>query len=299
MQNLCELEEVISYAQNLDWRDQLQSGWQKRISSAAPVPKQLLVNLSLHALVRPVHEDIPTWISFIDIARQKNRPRMAECALARLLSEVPTPNTSPLQLKFDPASCDVSIAMTYFKHLKNIGELPSAFEKLSLFVSTFSQRTDIDSSAKAICHLTLGEWKQRLEDITSPSGGIVSDFVMENLKIAKDFDDQNFRAWHSWAMANLHTALSSSPWGESSPTGFGETQLAYLVSALKGFFRSVQLSTSQASSAKGVQNQDIKLPVTGDSEDDTSALVRDTDLQDLLRILFIWFNFGHYTAVYR
>ena len=297
LQNLSELDEVISYAKNVERRPRLRTVWGNRFAAAAPVPKQLLVNLSIQSLVCPLEVLSSSWINFVDIACQQKRPRMAHYALMKLLSQTPLPDISPLKIPFEPSACDVSVSMAYFKYLKNIGELQTAFAKLDSFVKTFEKRMDINNQAKAWCHLTLGEWKQRLEDEDGTDEKSISGFVLSNLESSKKLDDQNFRAWHSWAMVNLHTALSTSVVNESLKSVFEGTQLKHLIIALQGFFRAVQLSTLQQNTLEEKKTtnsaQNSAFPFIVDF-----TLARDTDFQDLLRILFIWFNFGHHEAIF-
>uniref|UniRef100_A0A7M5X1K6 FAT domain-containing protein n=2 Tax=Clytia hemisphaerica TaxID=252671 RepID=A0A7M5X1K6_9CNID len=91
-------------------------------------------------------------------------------------------------------------------------------------------------------------------------------------------------AWHSWALMNYESvlyyknsdtpiapptpAVSSPPGSPRKPQPLDATVHNYTVPAVKGFFHSISLS-------------------------------RGNSLQDTLRLLTLWFDFGHYDDVHK
>jgi FKBP12-rapamycin complex-associated protein len=252
LQNLSELEEVIMYMQSEEKRPVLRSVWSKRLTALAPIPKLWQTSLAIRSLVLNPEQDIESWLRFIAICRKWDKAHMAEYALSRLLN---TDLRANLVFDIVPSTCNGNVIMSYLKHLRHVGHMDSAFEMLKGYVEQFPQRTDIDKEMKAKCHLMLGEWQQQIDGGEYTQAEVVA-FVLHHLDMAKELDNKSFRAWHSWAMINLHAAVRDN-------VTMDESRINHLVAALNGFFMSVHLSSE----------------VIG--------------VQDVLRILFIWFNYGH------
>jgi FKBP12-rapamycin complex-associated protein len=129
--------------------------------------------------------------------------------------------------------------------------------------------------------------------------------VLETLKVATELDPMGYNAWHAWALANyqaaghhgangtqdiamqdiamqdiapasLRRATSTSGTASSGDTGLRpspEDQLTnvFQAAAVRGFFRSVSLGQDRP---------------------------RSTILQDILRLITLWFNHGEAPEVY-
>ncbi|CAI9558741.1 unnamed protein product [Staurois parvus] len=154
----------------------------------------------------------------------------------------------------------------------------------------------------ARCYLKLGEWQLNLQgvnEVTIPN-------VLEYYNAATEHDTTWYKAWHAWAVMNFEAVLhfkhqhqpreekkvrhpsnasantegsESESEGESienspvpSPVqkkpseDLSHTLLQYTVPAVQGFFRSISLS-------------------------------RGNNLQDTLRVLTLWFDYGHWPDV--
>lgn len=73
-----------------------------------------------------------------------------------------------------------------------------------------------------------------------------------------------YKAWHAWAVMNFETVL----FYKLSPTGLTPAHISlYGVPALQGFVRSISLSSGSS-------------------------------LQDALRLLTLWFDYGHHNDMY-
>eukprot|EP00760_Papus_ankaliazontas_P006497 PhM_4_TR13063/c0_g1_i1/m.63637/K07203/MTOR, FRAP, TOR; serine/threonine-protein kinase mTOR len=259
LQNLSELEEVIMYMQAEERRPVLRSMWSRRLASLAPIPKLWQTALAIRSLVLKPEDDVESWTKFISICRKWDRPHMAEYALSRLL-QMDIRSNLILDIS-QVVHADGRIVTAYLKHLRHVGHLETALEMLTLYVDQVSQLPDIEKEMRARFHLTLGEWQQEVD--VELSGDDVLSAVFKHLDIAKDLDKNSFRAWHSWAMINLHAAARYGDSHQSTLLSDDEPRLRHLVAALQGFVQSVHLSHE----------------VIG--------------MQDVLRILFIWFNHGH------
>lgn len=114
------------------------------------------------------------------------------------------------------------------------------------------------------CHLKLGDWQLNMAD--SRLSEEVIRPVLDTYSTATSLSDTHYKAWHSWAIMNFQVAehyLAEKK--EASVVA------AYLAAALKAFFHSVTLGQGRA---------------TGEV------------LQDLLRLLTLWFTHGAMPAVH-
>lgn len=87
--------------------------------------------------------------------------------------------------------------------------------------------------------------------------------MISNYKIATDLNPTWYKAWHVWALANFGviTQLETAQLGLQP-----EHVLTYIVPAVQGFLRSISLSPGSA-------------------------------LQDTLRLLTLWFDYGYQAPV--
>ncbi|OXT14572.1 hypothetical protein B9K06_25730, partial [Bacillus sp. OG2] len=126
----------------------------------------------------------------------------------------------------------------------------------------------------ARCYLKQGEWKIAMDEgwIENEAPSILGSFLL-----ATHYDPKWYKAWHNWALANFEVISPQSKHrqnyilnGNATADGNGEMQhhninmnmiLRYVVPAVKGFFHSIALSYSNP-------------------------------LQDTLRLLTLWLDFG-------
>ncbi|MEW5302322.1 MAG: hypothetical protein WDW36_005122 [Sanguina aurantia] len=121
------------------------------------------------------------------------------------------------------------------------------------------------TSLKGRAYLRLGLWQWSMNDGLD-NAGVISD-VLGALRCATEAAPQWAKAWHQWALFNVAVMTHYSAKNEN------EAAASRVAPAVHGFFKSVALG--QAS---------------GD---------RTGNLQDILRLLTLWFNHGHYTDVER
>lgn len=117
----------------------------------------------------------------------------------------------------------------------------------------------------ARCYLKQGHWQAKLHD-----GDWQSDHVQDVLQSyysATRYNEQWYKAWHAWALANFEVVTSL-----TAETGREQADVPahvihdHVVPAVKGFFRSIALSSSSS-------------------------------LQDTLRLLTLWFAHGAHQEV--
>ncbi|EMC92726.1 hypothetical protein BAUCODRAFT_76649 [Baudoinia panamericana UAMH 10762] len=117
----------------------------------------------------------------------------------------------------------------------------------------------------ARCYLKQGDWQIKLHD-----GDWESDHVQDVLysySHATRYNENWYKAWHAWALANFEvvTSMTSNTDRESADIS-RETVNEYVVPAIKGFFKSIALSSYSS-------------------------------LQDTLRLLTLWFAHGKHQEV--
>eukprot|EP00002_Diphylleia_rotans_P004010 TRINITY_DN1288_c0_g1_i6.p1 TRINITY_DN1288_c0_g1~~TRINITY_DN1288_c0_g1_i6.p1 ORF type:complete len:2340 (-),score=509.17 TRINITY_DN1288_c0_g1_i6:204-7223(-) len=141
-----------------------------------------------------------------------------------------------------------------FAYIKNLWSAGSKGEALEKLKNFVTGLRD-DHGLQARCYLKLGHWIQATEDAVSDAS------IAETLsyyKSATQFKGDWYKAWHSWALINYevvkHQAKSTQP---------KESIKVHVVQAVHGLFRSISLSR------KGSSN-----------------------LQDTLRLLTLWFQYG-------
>lgn len=163
------------------------------------------------------------------------------------------------------------VTFAYTKHLWMSGQRNYAYQQLSRFLHEYTQQMPDTSSSNeerqrllARCYLRLGCWQEALEGVTEQS--IPS--VLKYYSQATDYDPLWYKAWHSWAYMNFETVLFYKNLNETSMLKSEKTPeyIKYTVLAVQGFFKSIKLS-------KG------------------------SSLQDTLRLLTLWFDYGHWPDV--
>lgn len=167
------------------------------------------------------------------------------------------------------------VTFAYAKHLWMTDQKSLAFDLLSKFFNEYTQQCNSgevphDESQRLLarCYLKLGAWKEALEGITENS--IPS--ILNCYRQATEHDSSWYKAWHSWAYMNFETVLFYKQKQElasrnTNPPVKTNEYITYTVLAVEGFFKSIKLS-------KG------------------------SSLQDTLRLLTLWFEYGQWTEVY-
>ncbi|KAL7199558.1 hypothetical protein ACSBR2_021782 [Camellia fascicularis] len=274
VQQLSELEEVIDYC-TLPVENTVAEGrralirnmWNERIQGAKRNVEVWQALLAVRALVLPPTEDIDTWIKFASLCQKSGRISQAKSTLIKLL-------------RFDPETCleniryhgPPQVRLAYLKYQWSLGEdhkrreACATLQDLAIEISTSPNIEPVTSTGLlgvsnvpllAQVYLELGTWQWAL------SPGLDDDSIEEILNAfrnATHYASKWAEAWHTWALFN--TAVMSI----YTVRGFPTIAAQFVVAAVTGYFHSIAC----AANAKGV----------------------DDSLQDILRLLTLWFNHG-------
>ncbi|XP_031383805.1 serine/threonine-protein kinase TOR isoform X3 [Punica granatum] len=282
VQQLLELEEVIDYC-TLPVANPVAEGrralirnmWYDRIKGAKRNVEVWQGLLAVRALVLPPTEDVETWLKFSSLCRKNGRISQAKSTMIKLL-------------QFDPETCHENVhyhgppqvMLAYLKYQWSLGEdlkRKEAFTRLRNLAMELSNvptqsvsPTGLMSSKNpsvplvARVYLELGNWQWAL------SPGLDEESIKEILSAfgaASSCAPRWTKAWHAWALFN--TAVMS----HYTLRGYSSIAAQYVVQAVTGYFHSI----SCAANAKGA----------------------DDSLQDILRLLTLWFNHGSTVEVQR
>nr|DBA16552.1 TPA: hypothetical protein GDO54_003933 [Pyxicephalus adspersus] len=306
-QMLSELEEVIQYKLVPERREIIRQTWWDRLQGCQRIVEDWQKILMVQSLVVSPHEDMRTWLKYASLCSKSGRLALSHKTLVMLLgvdpaleSDQPLPTAHP------------QVTYSYMKYMWKSTRKIEAFQHMQKFVSNVqlqAQHVADDPQHKqelqklmARCYLKLGEWQLNLQGInecTIPN-------VLEYYNAATEHDSTWYKAWHAWAVMNFEAVLhfkhqhqprddkkvrhpsnasantegseseSEAESTENSPVpspvqkkpseDMSHTLLQYTVPAVQGFFRSISLS-------------------------------RGNNLQDTLRVLTLWFDYGHWPDV--
>ncbi|KAJ6299158.1 hypothetical protein OIU76_020180 [Salix suchowensis] len=276
VQQLSELEEVIDYC-TLHGGDSVGDGrralvqnmWTERIRGAKRNVEVWQLLLAVRALVLPPTEDIDNWLKFASLCRKSSRISQARSTLVKLLQYDPETYPETVQYHGPP-----QVILAYLKYQWSLGEdhkRKEAFARLQDLAIELSSAPNMQSITPtglmgstgqnvpllSRVYRTLGAWKWTL------SPGLDDDSIQDILssfRNATQYATNWGKAWHSWALFN--TAVMS----QYTLRGFPNVASQFVVAAVTGYFHSIAC----AANTKGV----------------------DDSLQDILRLLTLWFNHG-------
>ncbi|KAH9295237.1 hypothetical protein KI387_038825, partial [Taxus chinensis] len=282
VQQLAELEEVIDYC-TLPMENTATEGrralirkmWIDRIQGTKRNVEVWQALLVVRALVLPPTEDIDTWLKFASLCRKSGRISQAHSTLVKLLQYDPEFGPERTRLVGPP-----QVRLAYLKHLWSLGEdgkQKEAFHRLqelttelagypqssgTMYMYPLTTVGSISASNASVpllarTYLKLGTWRWALYP------GLDEDSIHDILIAFQNATEcaRNWsKAWHKWALFN--TAVMSHFTLRGLPTMASQ----YIVAAVTGYFRSIAFGAN----TKG----------------------GDDSLQDILRLLTLWFNHG-------
>ncbi|XP_053307789.1 serine/threonine-protein kinase mTOR isoform X5 [Spea bombifrons] len=306
-QMLSELEEVIQYKLVPERREIIRQTWWDRLQGCQRIVEDWQKILMVQSLVIGPHEDMRTWLKYASLCSKSGRLALSHKTLVMLLgvdpaleSDQPLPTAHP------------QVTYAYMKYMWKSTRKIEAFQHMQKFVNNVqmqAQHVGDDPQRKqelqklmARCFLKLGEWQLSLQGInecTIPN-------VLEYYNAATEHDHNWYKAWHALAVMNFEAVLHfkhqnqireekkvrhpstasantegsesdsegdsaenspvPSPVQKKPPEDTSHNLLQYTVPAVQGFFRSISLS-------------------------------RGNNLQDTLRVLTLWFDYGHWPDV--
>lgn len=277
-QMLSELEEALAY--KLDYADQpdrqatMRTIWMKRLEGCELDVEVWQRILSVRSIVLTPADDMDTWIKFANLCRKSGRMVLAEKTLNSLLGpDAHQAMDAPLAPKAPPA--------VIYSHLKFMWACGARAESLS-YLRDFTANLAEDLGMAAVdeqqnlvmpdmraaprladfarllarCYFKLGEWQVAMNEewVIDETYDVILSY-----KRATELDRAWYKAWHAWALANFDVITHHERRGEAIP--FHEVA-ASIVPSVQGFFRSIALASGNS-------------------------------LQDTLRLLTLWFKFGH------
>ncbi|XP_047147730.1 serine/threonine-protein kinase TOR isoform X1 [Vigna umbellata] len=276
VQQLSELEEVIDYRTlpvgdrvSDERRALIRNMWTQRIQGAKSNVEVWQALLVVRALVLPPVEDVETWLKFASLCRKSGRISQAKSTLVKLLQYDPEKSPENVQyhghpqvmlayLKYQWSLGEDSKRREAFIRLQNLSmELSSAPNIQPVNPSSFTSGLNPSIPLLARVYLNLGSWQWSL------SPGLVDESIKDILNAftkATQYANKWGKAWHKWALFN--TAVMS----HYTLRGFPDVAAQFVVAAVTGYFHSIAC----AANSKGV----------------------DGSLQDILRLLTLWFNHG-------
>ncbi|PWA15650.1 hypothetical protein CCH79_00020178, partial [Gambusia affinis] len=309
-QMLSELEEVIQYKLVPERRDIIRETWWERLQGCQRIVEDWQRILMVRSLVISPHEDMRTWLKYASLCGKSLRLALAHKTLVLLLGVDPSK-----QLDHPLPTTHPHVTYAYMKYMWKSSRKIDAFQHMQHFVQGVQQQAQHAIAAEdhqrkqelhklmARCFLKLGEWQLSLQGInesTIPK-------VLQYYSSSTEHDRNWYKAWHAWAVMNFEAVLHykhqnqgrdekkkrrhasgasaaseasnsdsevdsadhspmPSPGQKKVNEDLSKTLLLYTVPAVQGFFRSISLS-------------------------------RGNNLQDTLRVLTLWFDYGHWPEV--
>ncbi|XP_026495613.1 serine/threonine-protein kinase mTOR [Vanessa tameamea] len=262
-QLLAELEEVITYKLVPERRESIRQAWWTRLQGGQRLVEDWRKILQVRSLVLTPQEDMATWLKFASLCRKSGAPRQAHTTLVMLLGIDPSKNRDMPLPAHEPR-----LTLAYAKHLWVAGDKQLAYDQLQRYVETVDTGDAEQCRLLARCHLKLGSWCESLLGINKLS----IPEILRNYSAATSLSSDWYKAWHAWAYMNFETVLFYKH-QEADMTNPEEIKAAaeyiqtHTVPAVEGFFKSINLSHGSS-------------------------------LQDTLRLLTLWFDYGHHPAVH-
>ncbi|RID56915.1 hypothetical protein BRARA_F00328 [Brassica rapa] len=274
VQQLSELEEVIEYCTlpmgntiAEERRALIRNMWTQRIQGSKRNVEVWQSLLAVRALVLPPTEDVETWIKFASLCRKSGRISQAKSTLLKLLPFDPEVSPENMQYHGPP-----QVMLGYLKYQWSLGEehkRKEAFTKLQILTRELSSVPHSQSdmlasmvSSKGVnvpllarVNLKLGTWQWAL--CPGLNDGSIQE-ILDAFSKSTIYAPKWAKAWHTWALFN--TAVMS------HYISRGQIASQFVVAAVTGYFHSIACGAN----AKGV----------------------DDSLQDILRLLTLWFNHG-------
>ena len=260
-------------------RERTRDTWTSRLRGVQRNVEVWQALLSVRRLMLGMDEDVRTWIKFAKLCRDSNRKRQSKLTLEELLSTVRHANQINMIPSFSPLNREADVLYAWCKHLWFEEKQSEAFGSLQRLVTEINSPEVIAASASEIprpedadrtmlrakTYLRTGMWRRQMADGLTES--LIAS-ILTSMKCATELAPTWGKAWHQWAYFNVETMIFFSTAGDS------DTAQRFVAPAVTGFFRSIELA--QASS--------------GDRLSDGRS--SSTNLQDILRLLTLWFAHG-------
>lgn len=279
VQMMAELEEIIAYKQFHDQPDRqatIRRTWMKRLKGCQRNVEVWQKLIKVHAIVVSPAQDMEMRIKFMNLCRKNGRLKLAENTMSTLIG----PQTTEMNFTAMAQETPPQIVYAKLKYMWATGVREQTLDSLRQFTERLASDLGLGtvedvgiamtganqlngsvidySRLLARCYLKQGEWQFALQDGWTHDS--IEDILTPYL-YATHLDKEWYKAWHTWALANFEVITFYEKNPLPNHTG-RDPCLQYVIPSVMGFFKSIALS-------------------------------RGNSLQDTLRLLTLWFKFGH------
>eukprot|EP01094_Clydonella_sp_ATCC50884_P002486 TRINITY_DN1189_c0_g2_i1.p1 TRINITY_DN1189_c0_g2~~TRINITY_DN1189_c0_g2_i1.p1 ORF type:complete len:858 (+),score=324.02 TRINITY_DN1189_c0_g2_i1:40-2574(+) len=231
------------------------ASWLKRLKGCQRNVDVWQQLLSVRKLVLQPEEDNASWLEFVKVCKENKNFTISSKVLSTLMG-------GPEVRVVDPC-VSPQVANAYLEHLWDKGECATALEQLRAYVHGSTCRDPVILSR---CYRRLGKWELRLTDDKELDMTQLP-HILESFRTATEYNNQSYRSWHAWAYNNFKVVSHYERMIEQAPEGEHGSLRAqlhdHLLPAIQGFFKTISLTSE------------------------------DSCLQDALRLLTLWFRYGH------
>ncbi|KAG0343766.1 phosphatidylinositol kinase- protein kinase tor1 [Podila humilis] len=282
IQMMAELEEIISYKKYKEQPERqatIRRTWMKRLIGCERNVEIWQRLIKIHAIALTPAEDMDMRIKYMNLCRRTGRLRLAEQEMATLMGpetvhlpflemiKVTPPQVVYAKLKYMWATGvrgpSLACLQQFADRLAADLGLGGAdvYGPAATGLALVGKGHDTDySRLLARCFLKQGEWQFALQNAWK---GDALEHILVLYQYAAHLGKDWYKAWHTWALANFdvvsHFEINPSP---NSAGGSGDLVQRYVIPSVDGFFKSIALSEGNS-------------------------------LQDTLRLLTLWFKYGH------
>lgn len=283
VQELSELEEAIAYREcggdrsGTDRKSALRRMWDQRLRSCQPRVEFWQRSLAIRSLVINAPEDVEMRLKFAALCRKDGRFNAAHACLAGLLEDRP----EGLSLDtLDPTTCtaNAEVIFNYLKLSWSMAEVGDdsdhtrgrTLNTLKLYIKRWVDERDVGAKAAttgnhflASAYRQAGMWQEDCAESMDLERESMDIEVLASYRKATELHTGWFKAWSSWALTNYEVAtrLEDSSDGEVSDD---PKVITHMARALEGFIQSIRCSEGSSHNT----------------------------LQDVLRVLTVWFRYG-------
>lgn len=303
VQMLAELEEIIKYKclpQGSEKRSVMRGTWNTRLLGCQRNVDIWQRMLKVRALVIKPKQDMDMWIKFANLCRKSGRLNLAEKSLNSLLEEGSQEN---------PSRAPPQVVYAQLKYMWAKGQQREALRHLVDFTTRMSQDLGLNpndlitqplpsegpgipkhvedyTKLLARCFLKQGEWQIALNSNWKSE---TSEIILGAYLLATHFDDKWYKAWHNWALANFEVISSF-----TTQNSVSEVKRPELTEQLEEIEESNGTMAMEQSKATTIPMEAIQRHVVPSIKGffHSIALSSSNSLQDTLRLLTLWFNFG-------
>ena len=290
---------------NPEKQEIMRKTWNRRLKGCQKNHEVWQRMLKVRALVLTPRQNLDMWIKFANLCRKSKRMGLAEKSLDLLKDSDQFKGHAALLQNGGPGSNapygSTGIPEVMYAQLKYkwaVGPQEKTLQRLQTFSMDLANRLEILNSssnhpagqngffnpadsnnmngsskldAKAItkllakCYVKQGEWLTNLNNGEWTSNGVQD--IIDAYARATTYNSNWYKAWHSWALANFEVVSAANTQAQDEDTTISDhAVVGYVVPAIKGFFRSIALTSTSS-------------------------------LQDTLRLLTLWFTHGHHHEV--